>query len=252
LKVLGTRENLEAVMEFYDVTTMYDVIKLRPNITNVKSLPGEEENSLIAFLKSKCGLHGLSKTVVDDQLTAITQQHPYNPVTTWLENIKRTKTHNPIDDLVDSLPIANRAWAKVAFYRWFIQCVAAADRAVQTPNKKALPKFESVLTFYGGQGKQKTAFIRSLLPESLKSYLKDGISLDLKDKDSKTEALTAWITELGELDATFKRSDISAIKAFLSHMQGRLPSSLDKPHFLALLMKRGFCGMRQATGAIYR
>jgi hypothetical protein len=221
-KVLPTRENLEALIRFYDIEARYDVIKLRPNITNVKSLQGEEENSLIAFLKSKCGLHGLSKTVVDDQLTAITQQHPYNPVTIWLENIKRTKTRNPIDELIELLPVKNKAWAKVAFYRWFIQCVAAADRAVQTPNKDALPKFESVLTFYGGQGLKKTTFIRSLLPIEIKSYVKDGISLDLKDKDSKTEALTAWITELGELDATFKRSDISAIKAFLSRQEDEI------------------------------
>jgi len=88
IKVLGTRGNLEALMEFYDVTTMYDVIKLRLNITNINSLQGEQENSLIAFLKSKCGLHGLNKGVVDDQLTAITQNSVYNPVTTWLQNIE--------------------------------------------------------------------------------------------------------------------------------------------------------------------
>ncbi len=221
-RVLATRGNLEELMRFYNITARYDVIKLRPNIENIKSLPGEEENSLIAFLKDKCGLHSLSKSVVDEQLTAITQHHPYNPVVTWLQNIERTKTHNPIDELIELLPVKNKAWAKVAFYRWFIQCVAAADRAVQTPNKDALPKFESVLTFYGGQGLKKTAFIRSLLPIEIKSYVKDGISLDLKDKDSKTEALTAWITELGELDATFKRSDISAIKAFLSRQEDEI------------------------------
>ena len=236
-RVLATRGNLEELMRFYNITARYDVIKLRPNIENIKSLPGEEENSLIAFLKDKCGLHSLSKSVVDEQLTAITQHHPYNPVVTWLQNIERTKTHNPmllkhinlakpthnpVDKLIDLLPVQNKPWAKVAFYRWFIQCVAAADRATQTPNKEALPKFESVLTFYGEQGLKKTAFIKALLPKSLKPYLKDGISLDLKDKDSKTEALTSWITELGELDATFKRSDISAIKAFLSRQEDEI------------------------------
>ncbi|MEO1924974.1 MAG: VapE domain-containing protein [Gammaproteobacteria bacterium] len=220
--ILTTRENLEALMAFYNVDARYDVIKLRPNITNIKSLQGEEENSLIAELKSKCGLHGLDKGVVDDQLSVIMRDNAHNPVTTWLENIQRSSEHNPINELVDSLPVENQAWARVAFYRWFIQCVAAADRAVQTPNKEALPKFESVLTFYGGQGLKKTAFIRSLLPKALKSYLKDGISLDLANKDSKTEALSAWITELGELDATFKRSDISAIKAFLSRQEDEI------------------------------
>ncbi len=218
----ATRENLAALMDFYKVAVSYDVIKFRANITGIKSLPGEEENSAIAFLKSKCALHDLSQTVVDHQLNAIMNDNAYNPVTKWLQNIKRTKSHNPINELVSHLPVANQTWAKVAFYRWFIQCVAAADQAVQTPNKNALPKFESVLTFYGGQGLQKTAFIRSLLPKSLKSYLKDGISLDLTNKDCKIEALSGWIVELGELDSTFKRSDISAIKAFLSKQEDEI------------------------------
>ncbi len=219
---LSTRENLEALMAFYQVTVAYDVIKLRANITGISSLSGEEENSTIAFLKSKCALHDLSQTVVDQQLNAIMNDNASNPVIEWLQNIERTKVHNPIDELVSQLSVANQEWAKVAFYRWFIQCVAAADQAVQTPNKDALPKFESVLTFYGGQGLQKTAFIRSLLPKEIKSYLKDGVQLDLTNKDCKIEVLGGWLVELGELDSTFKQSDISALKAFLSKQEDEI------------------------------
>ena len=221
-KILATRENLEVLMKYKNIGVAYDVIKKRPVITNVKSLRGEEENSVIARLKSECALHGLAKSVVDEQLMTIMHDNAWNPVTRWLSNIQRTKNHNPIDDLVDALPVGNKEWAKVAFYRWFIQCVAAADTSQRSANKNALPKYESVLTFYGSQGLLKTAFIRALLPLNIKDYLKDGVQLDLNKPDSKTEALSAWLTELGELDSTFKKSDISALKAFLSRQEDEI------------------------------
>ena len=49
-----------------------------------------------------------------------------------------------------------------------------------------------------------------------RKYFIDGVSLDLKNKDSILGALSSWICELGELDSTFRKSDISGIKAFLS------------------------------------
>jgi len=209
----------EAIRLFHQILHIgYDVIKNRPIIENIKSLPGEEENSLIAFLKSACALYGLNKSVVDEQLAAIMQDNPKNPVVDFLSNSKRTKDNNPIDELVNALPISNKKWAKIAFYRWFIQCVAAADKAERSGNENALPKYESVFTFYGGQGLLKTTFIRSLLPQCLKTYLTDGMILDLNNIDSIRIALSAWIVELGELDSTLKKSDISALKAFLSRI----------------------------------
>jgi len=221
-KVLATRENLQCLMDHYKVEVCYDVIKKRASVSGVESLQGEEENSAIAHLKSKSALHGLSKSVVDEQLAAIMNDNAVNPVVFWLNNIQRIGDNNPLHELVQKLPISNKRWAEVALYRWFIQCVAAVDKAQHTTNKNALPKYESVLTFFGGQGLLKTAFIRSLLPQELKSYLKDGILLDLNSRESKVEALSGWMTELGELDSTFKKSDISALKAFLSRQEDEI------------------------------
>jgi putative DNA primase/helicase len=43
-----------------------------------------------------------------------------------------------------------------------------------------------------------------------------GKSLNVHDKDSLMNVLSGWLAELGELDATFKKSDIAALKAFLT------------------------------------
>ena len=50
----------------------------------------------------------------------------------------------------------------------------------------------------------------------------DGASLHVKDKDSVMSLLGHGIVELGELDATFKKSDISDIKSFTSRQTDKI------------------------------
>jgi len=224
-RVLATRENLETLMRHCKVDVKYDVIKKMLVVNGIDAAEGDEENAVIAHLKSLCAFHGLSKHVVDEQLTAIAHRNLYNPVVEWLSSLKRKKHGDPISELVDDLFVLNKAWVKIAFKRWFLQCVAAADNAEKTPHKTALSKYESILTFYGFQGVGKSSFIRALLPTEIKLHYIDGHLLDLNNKDSIMQALQGWIVELGELDSTFRRSDISALKAFMSKSKDviRLP-----------------------------
>jgi putative DNA primase/helicase len=55
-----------------------------------------------------------------------------------------------------------------------------------------------------------------LVPKELE-LVKTGKSLNVHDKDSVKQILSCWIAELGELDATFKKSDIAALKAFITN-----------------------------------
>ncbi|TXK93977.1 hypothetical protein BMR08_16415 [Methylococcaceae bacterium CS2] len=215
-KPVPARANLQALMSHHGITVSYDELLLKTNIEGVQSMAGNEDNSLIAHMKDLATLNGLNTRVVDEQLDAIIESNVINPVTDWLKFIRRTKLNNPVDELVDLLPVENKAWVKIALYRWLIQCCAAADMARNTPNQEAIGKYESVLVFCGEQGHKKTSFIRYILPKPLHKYTKEGILLDVKDKDSMLHVLKCWIPELGELDSTFKRSDISALKAFLS------------------------------------
>jgi putative DNA primase/helicase len=43
-----------------------------------------------------------------------------------------------------------------------------------------------------------------------------GHTLHLQNKDSILTALRYWIVELGEVDATFRKSDVSALKSFIT------------------------------------
>ena len=72
------------------------------------------------------------------------------------------------------------------------------------------------LVLVGEQGVVKTKGLRKLLPPALRRYFKEGITLDLRNKDSLTTAVSCWMAELGELEGTFKKTDIADIKSFLS------------------------------------
>jgi putative DNA primase/helicase len=76
---------------------------------------------------------------------------------------------------------------------------------------------EGVLCLYGEQAAGKTSWCLSLMPtENQSLWFKDAVALDVGNKDSLTKSLGTWITELGEIDATFRKSDIEALKGFIT------------------------------------
>ena len=71
-----------------------------------------------------------------------------------------------------------------------------------------------VLVFQGEQYLGKTSWFKKLVPAEL-DVRKDGYILRLDDKDNVFQCLAHWLIELGELEATFKKSDIAQLKAFI-------------------------------------
>ena len=72
-----------------------------------------------------------------------------------------------------------------------------------------------VLVLQGDQYLGKTKWMKSLAPKEL-GVIKDGITLNPSDKDSVMQCVRNWIVELGELDATFRKSDIASLKSFIT------------------------------------
>ena len=73
-----------------------------------------------------------------------------------------------------------------------------------------------VLVFQGKQGIGKTAWFKSLVPTTHNSLIADGVTLDPYQKDSVIGATSHWLVELGELDGTFNKSEMAALKAFIT------------------------------------
>jgi putative DNA primase/helicase len=98
---------------------------------------------------------------------------------------------------------------KTAFVtRWMISAVAAAFRPTGV-------SAHGVLVFQGDQYLGKTKWFKSLVPDQL-GVLKDGMLLRPDDRDSVMKCVSNWLVELGEIDATFRKSDVAALKSFLT------------------------------------
>lgn len=92
--------------------------------------------------------------------------------------------------------------------KWLIQAVAAVYLLEGL-------SAAGMLVLTGPQGIGKTWFIRQLASRVPNGFL-EGATLDPSNKDSVMTIASHWIVELGELDATFRKSDLAQLKAFIT------------------------------------
>ena len=255
---LDTFENFEFMMKVYNIKFSYDVIFKTPTII----FPREEisdgddhVNASMSRLRSLCVLNGLGKDSSNYAIELV-NGNQLNPVLDWVRRCKWDGLSR-LDVIYDSIDIAtygdsedvkvnrefSESYKKDILRLWFIQCIAALDGGENSPLRAsiAVPKYEHILVFVGGQGVQKTKFIKSLLPTLYNGYILTGHELDVKDKDNIKISISHWITELGELDSTFRKSDISSLKAFMSKEgdQIRMPYAHAESNFKR---RTSFCG----------
>jgi predicted P-loop ATPase len=104
--------------------------------------------------------------------------------------------------------------------KWLISCVAAAYE----PEGVGL---EGILVLQGAQGLGKTLWFKRLCDYN-KGWLLEGATLNPSDKDSVKRAVSHWIVELGEIESTFKKSDIDQLKAFVTAKTDELRLPYDR------------------------
>lgn len=215
-KPLETIENLRQACERLGVTVRYNVIAKDIEIL----IPGmgfsidNEANATLGWLMSACVRFGLPTGKLDVFLCCLADQNPYNPVAEWV-NSRPWDGVSRLQDLYNSITAENEDGSEGAsllketlIRRWLISAVAAA----YNPNGV---DSAGVLVLQGDQYLGKTAWFKTLAPKEL-GILQDGLSLRPDDKDSVKQAVSHWLVELGELDATFRKADISALKAFIT------------------------------------
>ena len=213
----AVRENLETLLDHYDISLKYDEILKSAKIEfdNFDKETDNRTNTVFAEIENLCTKNNLSSSVIKSYLWAIIDQNSFNPMIEMI-NSKKWDGIDRIKEVISCIKSNdNPIYIEEIVTRWFIQCVAAWDRVQNSTYQDVLPRFENVLTLVGAQGINKTKFFELLLPREYKQYVGTGIHLDPTNKDSIHLAIGKAITELGELDSTFKK-DIAVIKAFLS------------------------------------
>lgn len=211
----ATINNMKELLRRMGAIVRYNVIKKDIEVL----IPGHSASrdnklvSCITHIISKCNLVGIPTGSLEGFITTIADENQYNPVLTWVnstpwDGVKRwddfCRTVTPKEEklLPDGTPL-HIALIK----RWMVSAIAAANL-----DGVAL---QGMLVLQGEQGLGKTSWLKSLVPKSLDA-VKDGLILKLDDKDTIKRVISYWLVELGEIDATFRKSDQSALKAFLT------------------------------------
>lgn len=222
-KPLDTIDNLKTLLTHYGITIKYNMLKREPEIVipNFKSQGELYNNAVLGELTSICARNQLPVNHLNLYITTIAHENEYHPVRDWIDEqvwdgVSRLQSFYDSVELAEPNPLKETLLRK-----WALSAVAS----LYHPNFSC----EGVLTFQGSQGLGKTSWILQYVPEQFRTeWVKDGVVLDMRNKDTVFKALGSWITELGELDATFKKSDIEALKAFITERQDKLRSPYDR------------------------
>lgn len=168
-----------------------------------------------AIIRVKLRDIGMHKQLAaaEDAYTAEAERNAYHPVRDYLSGLK-WDNEDHFATLADCLhsddpPIVypdgtTVALCSVYLYRWMIGAVA-----------KVLDCEQNVmLVLDGPQGIGKSTLVRWLCSGLPKFFIEGPINV--ADKDTDVRLLDRWIWEVSELDATTRKSDQSAIKAFIT------------------------------------
>lgn len=203
-------DNLREICRRLGVTIRYNVIKKNEEII----VPGasfsidNEANASLAWLASECSLFNFPTDKLGEFITYLADQNQFNPVSTWVESIPWDGKPR-VQELCDTITAKhNQALKDTLIRRWLISAIAAA---YQPDGISAA----GVLTLQGAQYLGKTKWFKNLVPANL-DLIQDGMLLKADDKDSVKQICSFWLVELGELDATFRKSDIAQLKSFIT------------------------------------
>lgn len=215
-KVLpATMANLAYMLRVYGIKVFYDCIKkkLRIIVPGQAGATDNADNTAITTVISLATLNGMAIGQVPALVEAIGDRNIFNPVADWIH----TKPWDGVDRLnalYDTLTTRegfSEQLKQTLVYKWLLSATAAA---VMPRGFKA----RGVLTFQGPQGIGKTSWVMSLVddPALREILIKVDHHLDPHNKDSILGAITHWIVEIGELDSSFRKSDVSRLKGVLT------------------------------------
>lgn len=206
---LNTVENLAYMLGQYGIQCRYNLISKETEIT-IPGMSFSQDNraaGCLATITSLCARNRMPKSDLGEYITLIADANPYNPAADWIDS-KPWDGVDRITDLAATLDPEDAELATALLRRWMIGAVGC----VFEPEGMSM---QGVLVLQGPQNSGKTTWFWSLTNRS-KALAREGVTLNPSDRDSVKLAISVWLAELGELDATFRKADIAQMKSFLT------------------------------------
>lgn len=212
--------NTEKLFDHFDVTCKYNEMAKNIEFEGLGQLHRDTQaNDALVKVQDMASLQGYSRTEVLSHVGPISRKHAYHPARDWVLSEKWDGTDR-LGALIDTIEtVEDDQYKTMLMTKWFIAAVALlmynTDHQSPENRDRGFKGTEGILVFHGRQGLGKTQWIESLVP-ARSQWIKDAVTLNPHDKDSVLLAVSHWIVELGEIDATFKKSDIAALKGFVT------------------------------------
>jgi putative DNA primase/helicase len=204
-----TIENMAYMLDQYGITVRYNVIAKDIEI----SIPGEnysQDNhteNCFSTIESLCARNQMSRGNVRGYVINLADKRPYNPAAEWIDS-KPWDGQDRIGPLAASLDPKNGELAHILLRKWMIGAVAS----VFEPRGFSM---QGAIVLQGAQGLGKTTWIMSMANND-RSLIKEAAVLNTDKQDTIKQAISHWLVELGELEATFSKSDITALRGFIT------------------------------------
>jgi energy-coupling factor transporter ATP-binding protein EcfA2 len=158
-------------------------------------------------------LGGLPLGAIDDIIMTDAAAHSYHPVKQYLDALvwdgvprlaQLAQYFTGSDSPITYTDGTQASLLRVYLRRWMVGAIAKVYDHAQN----------MMFVLAGPQGSGKSTFVRWLC-QSLPDLHMEG-AINVADKDSFVRLMTKWIWEVGELDATTRKADVSALKDFIT------------------------------------
>ena len=206
---INAYENLEYLLNHYKMTTRYNQIKkdVEVDIPHKDFNRSNKSNLILAEITGLCIKNGVPRADIAQWMLMIADNNSYNPVKEYITSVPWDGVTR-MGDFMSTLECHDNTIRDMLVYRWMIGAVAVG----LSTDGLAHP---GVLTLLGPQYCGKSSWFLSLLPPNSDLCLGD-FGLNPADKDSVRTATRFWLTELSEVDGAVRKSDVSAMKSFLT------------------------------------
>jgi predicted P-loop ATPase len=170
-------------------------------------------------ITSNCVVLGMTNTnKLSGFITSLALEHRYHPMLEWVEGVE-WDGKDRIEDLCNTVPVADEdVYLRNLFiHKWLIQTMeGVAGWAKKGRVAQSLPH---VLVLAGGQGLGKTSWFRALGADRFMATECELHLNSAQGKDHQLAVLKNPMAELSEIDSTFRKSDVSSLKAFISRSE---------------------------------
>lgn len=221
----ATIANVEHLLNYAGIKVRYNEVSKRDEIS-IPDKPGSRDNVdnvTLTYIISLVAEHHMHTGNVAGYVEVIANKNAYNPVRDWI--------HSRPWDGIDRMPEVYETVVQSEGYPESLKHVILRKwlRSVSAAAIRTNFRSRGVLTLQGPQGAGKSSWIKALIsdPDLADSMVKLGHHMDPSNKDSLIGAIGFAITEIGELDSSFKK-DIARLKGFLTDDTDRVRRPYDR------------------------